>query len=117
MKHIKPSNLPPRVPILSTLVLWLLLDRLHPAGWVLGLVWGFWFLWCLLSVIAVAWCLKSRAYVDVLAELDKKCECGASPAAARNAEAAARREAGEALKQAVRDAMRHARQPPGGGLN
>ncbi len=31
--------LPPRLPILLGIVLWLLLDRLQPPGWVLGVAW------------------------------------------------------------------------------
>ena len=36
---IKASSLPPRPPILSTAVFWMLLDRLRAPEWAFGVLW------------------------------------------------------------------------------
>ena len=36
------ASLGTRLPIGGTIILWLLLDRLHAAGWVVGVVWTLW---------------------------------------------------------------------------
>lgn len=36
---IKRSNQPIHVPVGTTVLLWLVLDRLHAAGWVQGVAW------------------------------------------------------------------------------
>lgn len=45
-KVISYKNLPARFPVLLSLVAWLMLDRLDPAGWVQGVVW---------TVIGILW--------------------------------------------------------------
>lgn len=42
---IDRRDLPTRFPVLATVVLWLLLDRLSPPGWVLGAAWTLWGIW------------------------------------------------------------------------
>jgi len=65
-KVINPAQLPARLPVMSTLVLWLTLDQTHAAGWVWGVV-G--------TVLAVVWIgvtidIYTRQVVN-LKELDK----------------------------------------------
>lgn len=40
-KVIARANLPARAPVLTTVLSWLLLDRIAPPGWVNGAVWTF----------------------------------------------------------------------------
>lgn len=49
MKHskvISHKHLPSRLPIMTTIVIWLLLDRLHPPGWYWGVV---------ITLVAILW--------------------------------------------------------------
>lgn len=50
-KWIHPSNMPLRLPVTSTVVLYLLLDKLQAAGWIQGVAWT---VMGLLWVVAVA---------------------------------------------------------------
>ena len=52
-KVIKRDNLPTRLPVLFTLVVWLLLDRFDPDGWVHGAVWAVVVLLWVGSVVAL----------------------------------------------------------------
>jgi hypothetical protein len=56
---ISGRNLPSRIPLWSTLTVWLLLDRYQPPGWVWGAV-GLFFL-----LIWAAWLHDSFTKVDV----------------------------------------------------
>lgn len=51
-KVISPQCLPTRSPALFGFVLWLLLDRLQPPGWVHGV------LWCMYVLVALAWLIE-----------------------------------------------------------
>lgn len=48
-RKIAYANLPMRMPVWHTIVLWLLLDRLQVSGYTWGVFWtcafGVWFLW------------------------------------------------------------------------
>jgi hypothetical protein len=44
---IPHSALPTRPPVLFTVMVWLLIDRLDPAGWVIGMVW---------TLVVLLWC-------------------------------------------------------------
>ncbi len=48
--------LPPRLPILLGIVLWLLLDRLQPPGWVWGGAWTVYGLYVVLIVTGMFMC-------------------------------------------------------------
>lgn len=37
-KVFSPLNLPARMPLGATIIMWLLLDRLQPAGWIWGAI-------------------------------------------------------------------------------
>lgn len=50
---IKPKHLPPRIPLSLFGVIWLLLDRFQPPGWVWGVVGCLCALWLLLTIIAI----------------------------------------------------------------
>lgn len=52
-KVIHRDNLPTRYPFLFTLVVWLLLDRFNPEGWIHGAVWTFVVLLWIGSIISV----------------------------------------------------------------
>jgi hypothetical protein len=65
-KVIHFKSLPTRWPITKTAVVWLLLDRFHPAGWVRGVVW---------TLVALIWVLAAMGryheeYVE-LADIGK----------------------------------------------
>lgn len=64
VRCIKQSNLPPRLPILSTAVIWLLVDRYDVPGAWRGVIWTLWAIWWAL-VCAAVWFYEP---VDVLAE-------------------------------------------------
>lgn len=59
--RIKPSSLPPRLPLVSTAVLWLLLDRFNAPMWLMGLV----MLVCFLLCVAVVVVAMTSVFVDV----------------------------------------------------
>lgn len=67
-RAIASKNLPPRLPLFSTAVLWLLLDRLSLDGFWLGAIWAIWGLYVLLVLVAI-WLYEP---VDVVAVLSKK---------------------------------------------
>lgn len=64
MKVISRKNLPTRLPVLFTLVVWLLLDRFDPAGWVHGAVWAV----VVLLWVACIFQLAKEREVDVFRE-------------------------------------------------
>lgn len=47
---IARKNLPARIPVFSTVVLWLLLDRLGVRGVWVGVIWTLWGVWVLIAV-------------------------------------------------------------------
>ena len=47
------ESLGTELPIGGTIILWLLLDRLHAAGWFVGVVWTLWGFFCLTYVYGV----------------------------------------------------------------
>jgi hypothetical protein len=109
-RYIAPKNTLPHLPVVSTVVLWLLLDRVQPPGWVLGLVWGLWGMFVALLFVHRLLVIFSSRYVlvDVFEALDEKCECTNNPAAKRRA-------ANNPLTQEVADAVKAAiqgRHPP-----
>lgn len=66
-KVIKRSNLPVRLPILHTLVWWLVFERLDAAGW----VWGATGAVIVILWIAVIIGAVREEDVDVIAKLDR----------------------------------------------
>lgn len=50
---ISPKYLPPRLPWAMGIVLWLLLDRLQPPGYVWGIAWTVYGVWCALAIFAM----------------------------------------------------------------
>lgn len=46
------------VPVTGTAVLWLLLDRIRPAGWIVGAAWTLWAVYVLISIFGFA--LRAR---------------------------------------------------------
>ena len=39
MKWIHSNNMPVKLPVSTTAVLWLLIDRLQPVQWLIGVLW------------------------------------------------------------------------------
>ena len=64
MKVVSYKNLPPRSPILGTIVYYLLLEHFHAPSWVYGVT------VTLLGVVAFAWiiALYKAEYVDIFEE-------------------------------------------------
>lgn len=63
-KVIKAIYLPPRIPWLLGIVLWLLLDRLAPPGYVLGIVWTLYGV-CVLACVFSMFHLEHGAPRDI----------------------------------------------------
>lgn len=61
-RRIAPANLPPRLPVLATVTLWLVMDRVQPGGLVTGIVWTLAALYWLMQ-LAARWYYEP---VDVL---------------------------------------------------
>lgn len=53
-RKFHPNNLPARLPIWPAAIIWLVLDRTQPPGWVWGAVGVFVVLWFIGAVIAFA---------------------------------------------------------------
>jgi hypothetical protein len=117
-RYIAPANLMPRPPILTTAVLYLLLQESTLSDLTRGIIWGLWGLYALVCTGAWLWVLahSKTCLVNVFTELDKKCECEDSPAAKQKAlvDAAAKR-----FAETVQEAVQRARRVEGnhGGTN
>lgn len=61
MKTISRANLPPELPLTSSVVAWLLLDRLQAPDWVCGAV-GLFFVLAWIGIIAK---LLKAEFVDI----------------------------------------------------
>lgn len=58
---IKTEALPTRMPLLASVVLWLLLDRIHAPGWAWGTA------WTMMALVWIAW--GASIYLERSAEL------------------------------------------------
>lgn len=66
MKTISFKNIPPKFPLHLTAIVYLLLDKFQPEGFVYGIVWTIVALMWLYSIIALF--VENR--VDVIAEIE-----------------------------------------------
>jgi len=66
MKVIKPSNLPTKFPVTFTAVVYLMIDKFQPAGWVVGVIWT---LVVLLWIMAIIIIYKQK-HTDIFADTD-----------------------------------------------
>lgn len=67
-KVIAFKNMPSRIPFWCLFIVWLMLDRLKPAGWIVGAV------WTIVVVMAIADVISffTQIEVDVLEEKEGK---------------------------------------------
>ncbi len=64
------------LPIGGTIVLWLLLDRLHPFEWVIGACWTLWAILWIIEIVAIVFDLRgdtisAKEILDRLQKLEK----------------------------------------------
>ena len=53
MKVLHPRHLPTKLPILTTAVIYLVMDKFHPAGWVWGVVITLLVIYWIASIVAL----------------------------------------------------------------